>query len=177
MDPYANHENELNATDEETLERFKLDLQELYSSSTIVPSTTATGTEETLSDQVLDDEQSNTVTLPTAVEHLEYEVRQEILQHTFDNPSSSPLLIEETTGSTERNDEETPHSRRASDVEQISTVDEPENSLTGHVLHSVDSIVNAKDLADVEVNFRSFFPFQSIRFSLYRISFHLLQQH
>ena len=112
MDPYANTENNSNENKEDELERLKFDIQQLYTSSTVA--------------------------LPTAVEHLEIEVRQEILQHQLE-PTISP---------------EIPIPSKEMVEEETLPPSTPPDSPSHQILHSVDSIVNASNVSDVEVRER-----------------------
>jgi hypothetical protein len=107
--------------------------------------------------------------LPLAVEQLELEVRQEILQHTLEQPPSPLLLPDLTTLSNGNHNEnkETMLSSISIEEDELSTpvIEETQTSnnilfqnepdLLQHetptVLHSVDSIVNAPTGLDLEV--------------------------
>ena len=123
LDPYATghseSETEETKLDDQT-ELFNLDLQQIYSNHSLLN----------------EENPTTTVTLPTAVDHLEIELRQEVLQHQFE---TTPIV----NGNHAEEEEE--------EEEEIPAADPTENS-TSIVLHSVDSIVNATDLAEVEVN-------------------------
>ncbi len=131
--------------------------------------------------QQQEDEVSST-SLPLAVEQLELEVRQEILQHTLEQPSStSPLLLPDlttlpnsnhddkketifllTSSEEEEEEEEKLSSTPVIEIAQTSNnlIFQNEPDLIQHetpaVLHSVDSIVNAPAAYDLEVKDYSF---------------------
>jgi hypothetical protein len=89
-----NNNNEENG---DKLERLKQDLQELYASSTVINPPPSIPN-PTLPDIIGQQEEFSSTSLPFALEQLELEVRHEILQHTFEQPSSSsPLLLPDLT--------------------------------------------------------------------------------
>ena len=179
LDPLAPTANaDLNEQDqEEKLQRLKQDIQELYASSAIIhpPHVPAAP----LPDVVSQPEDSSTLTLPAAVEQLELEVRQEILQHTLELPSLMPDLTTIVNGNHDEHEEESLHStpieeEEEEDEELNTPIVEPtdmsnttplpsEPDLLQHetpiVLHSVDSIVNAPTAFDLSV--KSFFTSSS----------------
>jgi hypothetical protein len=174
-----NHNNDEN--DEDKLERLKQDLQELYSSSIVIdPPSVPT---PILPDIIGQQEEFLATSLPLAVEKLELEVRQEILQHTLEQPSPPLLLPDLTTvpnsnhndkkenillsASIYEDDEE--EKEKLSSIPVIETTpisnnfifqNEPDliqhETQTPVVLHSVDSIVNLPIISDLEVK-RLFF--------------------
>jgi len=101
LDPFGsieNHKNNNNEENDDKLERFKQDLEELYASSTVIdPLPPPSMQTPTLPDIIGQQEEFSSTSLPLAVEQLELEVRQEILQHTFEQPSSSSLLLPDLT--------------------------------------------------------------------------------
>ena len=164
------------------MERFKQDLEELYASSTVIsPPTISTPT--TLPDIIGQQEEFPSTSLPLAVEQLELEVRQEILQHTLDPPASSLLLPdltavsnanhednrESSTTSQEDHEVEEEEEEKLSFIPVIGNTQITNNSIfqnepdliqhetqTPVILHSVDSIVNAPTGTDFEVEDQSF---------------------
>jgi len=137
----------------------------------------------TLPDIIGQQEEFSSTSLPFAVEQLELEVRQEILQHTLEQPSStSPLLLPDLTTlpnsnhddkketiflltSSEEEEEEEEEKFSSTPVIEIAQtsnnlVFQNEPDLIQHetpaVLHSVDSIVNAPAAYDLEVKDYSF---------------------
>ena len=172
LDPLAPTGND-DLDQEEKLQRLKQDIQELYASSAIVhPPSVPT---PTLPDVISQPDDSATVTLPVAVEQLELEVRQEILQHTLELPLLLPDLTTIVNGNHHKQEEEEDESIQStsssspeeeeeqqqqqppsSPVVQSNTPPLPnEPDLIQHetpiVLHSVDSIVNAPAAFDLQV--------------------------
>jgi hypothetical protein len=169
LDPYANTENHQNNNqdNDDKLERLKNDIQQLFASTTIThPSSLST---PTLPDVIGQQDELLSTPLPLAVEQLELEVRQEILQHTLEQPPSPLLLPDLTTLSNGNHNEnkETMLSSISIEEDELSTpvIEETQTSnnilfqnepdLLQHetptVLHSVDSIVNAPTGLDLEV--------------------------
>ncbi|CAF4690539.1 unnamed protein product [Rotaria sp. Silwood1] len=92
LDPLGNpeyHNNNNNQENDDKIERIKQDLQELYASSIVID--TPSMPTSTLPDVIVQQEENLSTSLPFAVEQLEFEVRQEILQHTLDQSSSPDL--------------------------------------------------------------------------------------
>lgn len=90
LDPLGNPENrDCNDSqdDDDKLERIKQDLEELYASSVVI--NTSSIPTSSLPDLIGQQDDLSTTTLPLAVEQLELEVRQEILQHTVEASASS----------------------------------------------------------------------------------------
>jgi hypothetical protein len=129
-----------------------------------------------LPDIIGQQEELSSISLPLAVEHLELEVRQEILQHTHEQPSSSLLLPDVTAlvhGNHDENNETVLLSTSIEEEENLSStpvietveasnsfIFQNEPDLIQHettptqppiVLHSVDSIVNIPNVADLKV--------------------------
>jgi hypothetical protein len=181
LDPLGNtenhHDNDNNQENDDKLERLKQDLQDLYATSTItnLPSIPT----PTLPDIIGQQEEISSALLPLAVEQLELEVRQEILQHTVEQPSS-PLLLPDLTALPNGNHDDTKESNllstSSSSIEEeqnLSSTPVVETTQTSHnpivqnepdiiqheipstqrpnILHSVDSIVNAPMVPNLEV--------------------------
>jgi hypothetical protein len=181
LDPLGsieNHKNNNNEENDDKRERFKQDLEELYASSTVIdPLPPPSMQTPTLPDIIGQQEEFLSTSLPLAVEQLELEVRQEILQHTLEQPSSSSLLLPDLTTlpngnhdgkketvlfstSFEEEEEEKLSSTPVIETAQISNnlIFQNEPDLIQHettqiaaILHSVDSIVNAPMGSDFEV--------------------------
>jgi hypothetical protein len=189
LDPLNSVENHSNNTDEDKLERLKQDLEELYAQSTVVDTPAPVVTTSTLPDIIGQQEDLTSTSIPLAVEQLEIEVRQEILQHTLEQPSSSLLLPDVTALANDNHEENketilvstpTEEEENLSSTPVIETLEalnnfvfQNEPDLIQHettpiptptatqppiVLHSVDSIVNIQNVADLKVieNSRSF---------------------
>ena len=194
LDPLNNVENHSNDTDEDKLERFKQDLEELYAQSTVID--TPLVTTPILPDIIGQQEELASTSIPLAVEQLEIEVRQEILQHTLEQPSPTVLLPDVTTSASANHDEEnretilvsnppTEEEENLSSTPVIDTMEtlnsfvfQNEPDLIQHettqtptptqppaVLHSVDSIVNLPNVADLKVteNLISFIQINLVR--------------
>ncbi len=189
LDPLGsieNHNNNNNEENDNKLQRFKQDLEELYASSTVIdPPAPPSMQTPTLPDIIGQQEEFSSTSLPLAVEQLELEVRQEILQHTFEQPSSSSLLLPDLTtlpnGNHDEKKEMVLFSTSFEDEEQekLSSIPVIETAQTSNnliyqnepdliqhetpstqaaaILHSVDSIVNAPMGSDFEVNDYQFF--------------------
>jgi hypothetical protein len=176
LDPFGNTENHTNQDNDDKLERLKQDLQDLYASSTVInPPLIPT---PTLPDIIGQQEELSSIALPLAVEHLEIEVREEILHHTLEQ-SSSPLLLPDLTTLLNGNHEDKKESsllstssnsieEHLSPIPMIETTQISNNFLfqnepdliqheTSNVLHSVDSIVNVPMISDLEVRNNCFF--------------------
>ena len=179
LDPLASSNNDSILDVDDKLELLKFKIQELYASNTLNDQPT-TITSSTLPDVISQPEDIPTFTLPMAVEQLEIEVRQEILQHTLETNVSGGLLPDLTTisngihedhepivdqsislSSSEQNQDEPTELSPVEKGNSIFTVPaESEPDLLQHdvqsnpiVLHSVDSIVNATSLVDAQVNY------------------------
>ncbi|CAF1953454.1 unnamed protein product [Rotaria magnacalcarata] len=90
LDPLGNPENndnnDNNQENDDKLERIKQDLQELYASSVVVD--TPSVPIPILPDLIGQQDELSSTPLPLVVEQLEFEVRQEVLQHTLEQASS-----------------------------------------------------------------------------------------
>ncbi|UJR35187.1 hypothetical protein I4U23_027954 [Adineta vaga] len=150
LDPYSNTENQFNGQDENKLERFKQDLQELYASSIVIDPRIISP--PMLPDIVNQQEEIPSTSLPLAVEQLELEVREEILQHTHEqssllNGNQEEILSLSTFNDGEIQSEPTSNNR-IEDKNEPDLI--PQETSTQTVLHSVDSIVNAATVSDLE---------------------------
>jgi hypothetical protein len=177
LDPSVTKTDDQHQDKNDKLERLKYDIQQLYASHST--STTANNpsivSTSILPDVISQQDETSTVTLPEAVEQLEIEVRQELLQHALDLACSSTLLPDLTTNSNgvhdeydddlvrtrsfsyvdEHNNDSTYASlvQHEDESKEMGVQNEPdllqhETPSTPIVLHSVDSIVN---LPDIEV--------------------------
>jgi hypothetical protein len=169
LDPLGNTENNHDNENDDKLERLKQDFQDLYTTSTVINPPTPT-----LPDIIGQQEEFSTTSLPLAVEQLEIEVRHEILQHTLEQ--SSTLLPDLTTlpnGNHEDIQETNLSSTSIEEEQNLSTSPVIETTQTSNdfivqnepdliqheitstqkpnILHSVDSIVNATMVSDLEV--------------------------
>ena len=179
LDPLGNienHQSDSSHEQEDKLERLKFDIQQLYASSVVV--TRPTAQTPTLPDIIGQQEELSSASLPQAVEQLELEVRQEVLQHTLEQTSPS-LLLPDLTTVTHVNHEDTTDTRLShastdeetnDDLSLLPVLQETNTSNTliyqnepdllqhetppsqvSLILHSVDSIVNASDAANMIV--------------------------
>lgn len=182
LDPFGstnNHEDH-NTNHENKLESIKHDLEELYAAIPSAIQSEAVSTPTILPDIIGQQEDLPSISLPLLVEQLENEVREEILQHTLEQPSSSLLLPDLTTLSNGNHDEQNEPillSTSIDDEEEnllltpiIETTNnfifQKEPDLIQHetttastegavVLHSVDSIVNLPTVTNHEVQISS----------------------
>ncbi|CAF1490792.1 unnamed protein product [Adineta steineri] len=99
LDPLGNTENHVDQENDDKLDRFKQDLEELYATSTVIDSSTILPPTSILPDIIGQQEELSSTSLPLAVEQLENEVREEILHHTLE----SPLLLPDLTTLTNSN--------------------------------------------------------------------------
>lgn len=176
LDPLAPSNHQSNENPDDRLQRLKFDIQELYAVDSVNNSNDIVST--ALTDVSTEQDEMPTMTLPEAVEQLEIEVRQEILQHAFEASSSSPgaPLTDQITGSnddedfvvdqfnssstTEPSDQEQPatlslaeeiHLTATKSIDIDSDFSQQDHSSNPSIIHSVDSIVNAMDIHDLEV--------------------------
>ncbi|CAF1419264.1 unnamed protein product [Adineta steineri] len=173
LDPLGNTENHVDQENDDKLDRFKQDLEELYATSTVIDSSTILPPTPTLPDIIGQQEELSSTSLPLAVEQLENEVREEILHHTLESPLLLPDLTTLTNSNLDNKNETILLSRSLSsneeDTEEQSTAEsiiettpvsnnllfqnEPDliqRETPTTVLHSVDSIVNASVVHDVK---------------------------
>lgn len=157
LDPFGHPNIEQDNNPQDNLQSIQHDLEDLYPTPTIVLPEIATREDEDLS----------SVSLPLAVEQLEIEVREEILQHILEEPSASSLSPDLTTVSNDHEDEESEIPLTFTSIDEESTptietsnhfIDSKESDPIEHeitpataVLHSVDSIVNLPTVTDHEV--------------------------
>ncbi|CAM2726281.1 unnamed protein product [Rotaria socialis] len=105
LDPLGHPEdNDNNQENDDKLERIKQDLQELYASSVVID--TSSAPIPILPDLIGQQDELSSTPLPLAVEQLELEVRQEVLQHTLEQTSSSLLSPDITNISNSHHDDE-----------------------------------------------------------------------
>ena len=160
LDPLSHSEYQTNDHEGSKLDSFQQDLQDLYASSIVVDPPVAPSSIPILSDVSYQQEDILSTSLPLAVEQLEIEVREEILQHTHEQPlpdghhektqevaslltsieeeQQSPLATTDTKEIVENESDCIPH--------------DASPTQTQTVLHSVDSIVNATTMPNLELS-------------------------
>lgn len=173
LDPFANTSNHNHDENDDQNERIKQDLEDLYANSTVYTTPEPVPITANILPDVIGQQDDLASSLPLVVEQLEFEVRQEILQHTLEQ-SSSPVLLPDLTAIPNGNLDERHDSvllstaieqtQAEQQVEQqlafIPVIEkteitnesifqnEPdviphENNQTPVILHSIDSIINA----------------------------------
>ena len=150
LDPFG-HQQDNNPQD--NLESIKHDLEDLYPIPTTIES-------EIILPEIVtrEDEDLSSISLPLAVEHLEMEVREEILHHILEELSPSDLTT--LSNGHEDEEEEIPLTFTSIDEESTPTIEtlndfidskEHDTIAATTVLHSVDSILNLPTVTDHEV--------------------------
>ncbi|CAF1245680.1 unnamed protein product [Adineta ricciae] len=158
LDPLSHSEYQTNDHEGSRLDSFQQDLQDLYASSIVVDPPVAPSFVPILPDVPDQQEDILSTSLPLAVEQLEIEVREEILQHTHEQPllDGHHEKTQEATFLSTSIEEEQQSPLATADTKEIV---ENESDCIPHdvsptqtqtVLHSVDSIVNATTMADLE---------------------------
>ncbi|CAF0781552.1 unnamed protein product [Adineta ricciae] len=158
LDPLSHSEYQTNEHEGSKLDSFQQDLQDLYASSIVVDPLVAPSSVPILPDVPDQQEDVFSTSLPLAVEQLEIEVREEILQHTQEQPlpDGHHEKTQEATSLSTSIEEEQQSPLATTDTKEIV---ENESDCISHdasptqtqsVLHSVDSIVNATTMADLE---------------------------